>query len=102
MDQRKITLAITTWNRYEMVLESFAQVQADPRIDEIIVLDDHSVDGSYEKLEANMNWEKVKLYRNDENIDCYRNKCRAVKLATNPWVVLLDSDNIINTDYLDR
>lgn len=45
-----LSLAITHYNRYEMVVESFAQVIDDVRLSEILIMDDCSTDGSYEKL----------------------------------------------------
>lgn len=42
-----ITLALTHWNRFDMLCESFAQVIDDERIGEIVIVDDHSDDGSY-------------------------------------------------------
>lgn len=102
MDNRKITIAITSYNRYEMTVESFAQVLQDSRVSEIVIVDDCSEDGSYEKLFKHFHNEpKVKVYQNTINLDCYRNKHRSVELASNEWVIVLDSDNIIGKDYLD-
>ena len=39
-----VTLAITTYNRIDMTVKSFAQVLDDPRITEIVIVDDHSTD----------------------------------------------------------
>lgn len=86
-----------------MLLESFEKVYDDPRISEIVISDDHSDREIYYQLESVLSaFPKVKLFRNDFNMDCYKNKRQAVELCTNEWVILLDSDNIINKDYLDR
>jgi glycosyltransferase involved in cell wall biosynthesis len=53
-------------------------------------------------LDAASDEPKVKLYRNEKNLDCYFNKQKAVSLCSNEWLILLDSDNIIDRDYLDR
>ena len=47
---------------------------------------------------------KVKLYRNIKNQDCYRNKQIAISFTDNETdgCILLDSDNKIDTDYLDK
>lgn len=86
-----------------MLTQSFAEVLDDDRIREVAVSDDCSPDDCYAKLVAK--WDghpKVKLYRNKHNVDCYRNKKQAVELATSDWVILLDDDNVIGPDYLDR
>ena len=97
-----VTLAITTYNRIDMTLKSFAQVIDDPRITEIVIVDDCSTDQIFAVLlEMVGKMDKVKLYRNDKNLGCYHNKRRAVELASNEWVVLLDSDNVIDSSYLN-
>lgn len=98
----KLSLAITTYNRYEMTVESFAQVIDDPRIDDIVILDDCSTDGSYEKLRDHFNGnEKVRVIRQAQNRGMLINKFDAVAHANNHWVILLDSDNIIGKSYLE-
>lgn len=102
-ENQKISICIPTYSRYEMVLESISKVVDDFRIDEIIIVDDCSTDGSYEKLLYIPKSEnKVKIFRNSINLDCYKNKHRAISLASNGYVIILDSDNIIDISYLDR
>jgi len=103
MDNRKISICIPTYNRYEMTIESFAQVLNDDRIKEVVIIDDDSQDGSYGKLwEHFENEAKVFVSRNIENLDCYKNKAETLSVSDNEWVILLDSDNIITPDYLDK
>lgn len=103
MDNRKISICIPTYNRYEMTIESFAQVLDDPRVGEVVIADDCSTDGSYEKLVSLfLPQRKIKIFQNSVNQDCYKNKKTAIEHATNDWCILLDSDNIIGTDYLDN
>jgi glycosyltransferase involved in cell wall biosynthesis len=45
---------------------------------------------------------KVKLIRNACNLDCYWNKQIAISFARNQWVIIFDSDNVMDVDYLDR
>jgi hypothetical protein len=45
---------------------------------------------------------KVKLFRNEKNLDCYRNKRESVDRAANEWVIVFDSDNIMTKSYIDR
>jgi glycosyltransferase involved in cell wall biosynthesis len=98
-----ISVAIPTYNRVELLFESFAKVLDDPRVSEIVIVDDAS--DAHIWQEINELWmfahPKIKLFRNEKNLDCYRNKREAVSKATNEWVILLDSDNVIGVDYLD-
>lgn len=99
---RQISLAIPTHNRFEMVLECVADVIDDPRIDEIVLSDDCSDNGSFEKLVAHFTGHpKVRLYRNKRNLDCYFNKQQAVERSSNQWCILFDDDNILTRSYLD-
>lgn len=103
MDERKISLCLTTYNRFEVTLESFVQVAEDSRIGEIIIVDDCSDLEIYKKLETAVSFcPKVKLFRNISNLDCYKNKMTAISYATNEWVAIIDSDNVIDKIYLDR
>lgn len=98
----KLSLAITTYMRYEMTVESFAQVIDDPRIDDILILDDASTDGSYEKLKKHLEGnEKVRVIRQAQNRNMSLNKRDAIALSKNDWVIIFDSDNIISPKYLD-
>ena len=100
----KIAIAIPTWCRTSLVFRSIAKVIDDDRIGEIIICDDASEDGSYQKLRE---WvedkgPKVRLYRNLKNLDCYGNKNQVVSLTSLNWVILFDSDNVMYSSYLDR
>lgn len=97
-----ISLCITTFNRDQLTVDSFAQVLNDDRISEIVIIDDHSDEAIFANLQFMVNGlEKVKLFRNPKNLGCYHNKRMAVQTASNEWVILLDSDNKIGTDYVD-
>lgn len=98
---RKISLAIPNYNRTDMIIEAFEKVYDDERISEIVISDDCSDIHTYYKLvELFKEFPKVRMYRNQENLDCYKNKMKAVGLSFNEWVILLDSDNIISPNYL--
>lgn len=102
-DDRKISLAIPTWNRFEMTIESFMEVYADERIGEIVIIDDASDLDIFHKLrEVCERLPKVKLLRNATNQDCYRNKMTAISFAKYPFCILLDSDNVIDKSYIDK
>lgn len=97
-----ISLCITTYNRYDLLLESFRQVLDDPRITEIVIADDCSErETSCLLFNTLCRYDKVRFYINQENIGMSRNKARAIELASNPWCIIFDSDNVIDPSYLD-
>lgn len=98
----KFSLAITHYNRYDMLLRSFEQVVDDPRISEVIISDDTSTDNSWDRLRETFgNNPKIYLHRNQTNIGMSLNKAKAVSSCIKGRVILLDSDNIIDASYLD-
>lgn len=97
-----LSLCITTYNRFEMTMESFAKVIDDDRISEIVIVDDCSEIDYYDKLAAaTLDMPKVRLFRNKKNLGMSLNKKRAVELAKCEWVILFDSDNVIDLSYID-
>lgn len=99
---RRITLALTHFNRLELITEAFAQVLNDERISEIVISDDASTDGSFAKLIHRFAKKpKVRLFTNAKTQDCYQNKRTAVMRSSSDWIILFDSDNVIGSDYLD-
>lgn len=98
----KYSLAITTFERFELTIKSFEKVINDERIGEVIILDDASQDGSFEKLiEYFKDFQDVRVYQQKINKGMSLNKRDAVSMCNNQWVILLDSDNQIGLDYLD-
>lgn len=102
-----ISLCLTNYNRRELLFEAFEQVVDDPIISEIVIVDDNSDVTTYQYLmqrlyKCDFYNQKVKLFLNEKNLDCYKNKREAVSKATNEWVILFDSDNIMTKDYVDR
>lgn len=102
MDNRKISLVIPVFNRFELLLESFDKVKDDPRISEICIYSDGSNEEYSSKLFTYFeNFSKVELYLNPDNKGVHKAKKYAVEMSSNEWVILFDSDNLIDVDYLD-
>lgn len=98
-----ISVCITNFNREKLLYESIEQIIDDERISEIVISDDASEYGLYTRVvDHYKNYPKVKIYRNEKNMDCYLNKHKAVSLATNDWVLLIDSDNIFSKEFIDK
>lgn len=97
-----LSLSITSYNRCEMTIESFINVIDDDRLNDIVILDDCSTDGSYEKLRDHFkDNKKVRVIRQAQNRGMSLNKRDAISLAKNEWVIILDSDNVITSKYID-
>lgn len=101
----KLSLAITTYNRAEMTIKLLkSNIVFDNRVSEIVVLDDCSFEIEYNILKDFVSREcsdKVKLYRNEQNEGMSLAKKKAIELCENEWVLIFDSDNIIDSTYID-
>lgn len=98
-----VSVALTVYNRSTLALEAVRQVAADPRIAEIVVSDDASEASEYRRLCAILTelGPKVRIQRNDRNRGPLWNKHRAVSLCMSEFAILFDSDNVLDTAYLD-
>jgi glycosyltransferase involved in cell wall biosynthesis len=101
-----ISLAIPTYNRSDFTIQSFEYnyILNNPNISEIVILDDYSDKQEYISLHNTINnitSKKIKLFRNNSNLGPFRNKYEVVKRCNSDWIILLDSDNILNNIYID-
>ena len=97
-----ISACFTNFNRTDLLFNAIEPFLADERVSEIVISDDCSRDDVYQTVLWKYNHvSKVKIYRNETNLDCYRNKKQAVSLATNEWVLILDSDNTFSKGFID-
>lgn len=98
----KISVCYTTFKRTDLLFESVKPFLNDDRVSEIVISDDCSPMHIYAELQGFFTgMEKVKLYRNEKNKDCYFNKYAAAERATNEYVLILDSDNVFDSSFLD-
>lgn len=99
----KISVAIPTFRRTDLLYQSFMQVINDDRVGEVVIVDDASPAHIYAEIQGFCGGNpKIKLFRNAVNLDCYKNKHEAVSKCTNDFVILFDSDNVLTVDYLDK
>lgn len=100
---RQISLCITNYNRYDLLIESFKHVLQCPEINEIVIVDDASDMDIFAQIKSFCeSIPKIRLYRNRVNQGCYQNKMLSVSYAINKWCIVFDSDNIIKPDYINE
>lgn len=98
-----LSVCVTNFNREQLIYECLEQILDDPRVSEVVISDDCSEYGLYTRVVDHYKvYPKVKIYRNEKNLDCYLNKHKAVSLATNEWVLLIDSDNVFSKEFIDK
>lgn len=100
--QMKLSLCLTTFNRYNLTVKAIDQVLEDPRIGDVVILDDASTDGSYDALDIYYSGDdKVRVIKQLSNRGMSRNKADAIGYAYNPFAIIFDSDNTISPEYLN-
>ena len=96
-----ISIIITTYNRKEKVVSSInSSIEWSKRFNdithEIIVIDDASTDGTFEKLKNHKYFKnKIKLFKLEKNIGVSGAKNYGAKKSTGKWITFLDSDDTI-------
>jgi len=91
-----ISLCIPFYNTSKYFLDCIKYSIDNTFINEIIVNDDFSTEEEYFNLLQIVNQiktNKIKVFRNTENVGAFRNKYITVQKSTSDWVYLLDSDN---------
>jgi len=94
----KISLCITTMDRWNFLKKSIPDYLDNPFIDEIIISDENGND-CREIFKAFPLHPKLKLFSNNRRLGAFLNKQKVVSYAQNKWVCLLDSDNHAPLEY---
>jgi glycosyltransferase involved in cell wall biosynthesis len=99
---KKISVAIPCYNSSSFIINALIYPISDDRIDDIVISDDASGDFAelQKKVDA-LQSPKIRLFHNEMNFGCHRNKAIAASHAKNDWVIVFDSDNIFGKKYVD-
>lgn len=98
-----ISVCCPTYKRTDLLFETLRACMDDDRVSEVIVVDDASPAHVFAEIKGFYEGNpKVKLFQNPKNLDCYRNKRESVYRASNEYVILFDSDNVLTTEYIDK
>ena len=102
-EKRRISVAITHYERPELLIVTLKNIFRDERVSEIVILDDGSSLESFLKCTYYLKdfRDKVRLFRRDVNLGPFATKIQVSSLCSNSWCILLDSDNTIFDCYLN-
>ena len=90
----KVSIIVPVYNtaRYlESCIDSLKKI--DFKLFEVIFIDNHSSDGSFEILK-NIDEKNFKVYRNRKNFGQSYSLNRAISLSKSPFIAIMDSDDI--------
>ena len=98
----KISVVITSYNYEKYIKETIQSVLNQTYKDwELIIVDDCSSDNSVDVIKS-FNDSRIRLYINEENLGLAKTLKLGIEKATGDWIVFLESDDLINPDYITR
>lgn len=83
-------------NRILFLKENVPKYLENPLISEVIITDENGSDA--EELKT-LNNSKLKIFVNEQRLGPLLNKMKALSLASNEWIALIDSDNFAPAEY---
>ena len=105
MSDPDFSLIMPTFNRADIISKAIKSVLDQTYLNfELIIVDDASTDSTYEiikeKFEKELSCLKIRYVRSEKNVGV--SLCRNIGLSTakNNWIGYIDSDNILDKDYL--
>lgn len=100
-----ISIIIPLWNRKSLIFETIQSVVNQTSTNwELIIVDDHSTDGTYDELEIFVKaHENIKLFKRKSSTKG-ANVCRneGVEYAKGDYLIFLDSDDILDVTCIEN
>lgn len=89
-----VSVIMVTWNQGDYLLEAAGSIldQSMPDL-ELVLVDNHSTDGSVDRLLALRPDRRIRLVRHDDNLGIARGLNAAVAQCTAPWIAVMDADD---------
>jgi hypothetical protein len=94
-----LSLCIPTLDRWKFLAINLPQYLINPYIDEIIVSDENGNDAA--RIKQRFSNPKLKVFVNESPLGPFLNKRKAISLASNNLVCLMDSDNFAPVTYFE-
>lgn len=85
---------MVTWNQGDYLLEAAGSILDQSLRDlELVLVDNHSTDGSVERLLAQRPDPRIKLIRHDDNLGIARGLNAGIAQCAAPWIAVTDADD---------
>ncbi len=102
--QGRVSVVMTTYNRSGLVLHAIDSILKQTYPDfELIIVDDASTDGGFERIKESVYDDRVRLYRLNQNVGMYAASNYALKhWVRGEFVTWQDSDDLSHPERLRR
>lgn len=102
-----VSIAIPQYRRPAMLREALrsALTQDTPELFEVLVVDDDpdpTRAGEIDRIIDDFADQRLRLFRNTRNLGVYGNWSKCLQLARGRWVTLMDNDDLMSPDFLQR
>lgn len=98
----KISVVTASYNYQDYIKETIQSVLDQTYKDwEFIIVDDCSTDNSVEVIKSYKD-DRIKLFVNEKNLGLKETLKFGIKQASGDWVAILESDDILKQDYLEK
>lgn len=97
----KVSINLVTYKSFEYLPAFFASIQKQTFKDfSILVIDNHSTDGTLEYLEQN--WPGIKIIKNEENLYFSKAHNQGIKASSAEYILVTNADIILADDCLEQ
>jgi glycosyltransferase involved in cell wall biosynthesis len=98
----KVTVAIPTFNRFELLMRAISSVLAQTYLDfELLVIDNASTDDTH-SLASFVNDRRLRYVRNDTNMGIIGNWNRAIELSSSEYLIIFHDDDVMHPTLLEK
>lgn len=98
----KISIVTASYNYENYIKETIKSVLNQTYQDwELIIIDDCSSDNSVNVIKSFQD-DRIKLFVNKQNLGLAKTLKLGIEKATGDWIVFLESDDLITSDYLAK
>jgi succinoglycan biosynthesis protein ExoO len=98
-----IAAVIPLYNKQRFITRAIASVLSQSRpVDEIIVVDDASTDGSLDRIKAFADPRLKVLHRAEPGAGGYAARNLAIRSASSRWIAFLDADDTWKSDFVEE
>lgn len=104
MQNKLVSVIIPVYNVEKYVREAIQSIQNQTYKNlEIIVIDDGSIDNTYNIVEKLANADsRIQLYKNESNLNVVKTRNRALSYATGEYIAMMDGDDISALDRIEK
>lgn len=99
----RATVVIAVWNAENSIDRAITSALQQTLPVEVVVVDDASTDGTCDRIAAlAATWPALRCIRQDRNTGPAEARNRAIDASSAPWVAVLDADDMMAPDRLER